>query len=156
MLASNTGRFYLLLLMRLSSAMTSLAVYTQLDGLATQISPVGWTNESRASWMGRAELPKERHRIIIKGSSWMDVQRTVHFFFFYNRSRSSRAMRLLSRAQGPREHIQQPRRILQPHTYTHEICRHAITRCPVELTIMRKDSIRTEIGRAPSELQSPC
>ena len=54
MLASNIGRFYLLLLMRLSPAMTSLAVYTQLDGLATQISPVGWTNESRASWMGRA------------------------------------------------------------------------------------------------------
>ena len=82
MLASNIGRFYLLLLMRLSSAMTSLAVYTQLDGLATQISPVGWINKSRASWMGRAELPKERHRIMIKGSSWMDVQRIVRFFYF--------------------------------------------------------------------------
>jgi hypothetical protein len=151
----NKGRFYSLPLSRLSSVrvfprirpITLLDVYTQLDGLATQISPVGWTNESRASWMGRAAPEGARDnnnkRVQLDGRAPRMV-----------RSRSSvgiSAVCLLSRAQGPRKHILQPRRVLQPNANTYERARHAISRRPIQLTIMGQYSIRTREGEISSE-----
>src|SRR6266702_6062289 len=133
-------------------------------GLVTQNSPVGWTNESRASWMERA-APEGATE---KRSSWMDGSVPAACAcapgggVCQNCSRScigvvgASAVRLLGGAHGARKHIVQPPGILEPDTDADERAGHAIPRRPIEFSVVREDGVRAREGEVGAEAGALC